>query len=64
MTDGKLVLNLEVAAEGGYTVTAPLIPGLVTEARTLEEAFAMARNAAATLKAGRARPRRSIRMKR
>ena len=55
VTDGKLVLVLEVAEEGGYTVTAPFVEGLVTEAETLEEAFEMARDAAAALKAARAK---------
>ena len=50
VSDGKLVLTLEVCEEGGFTVTAPFIPGLVTEAETLEEAFEMARDAAAALK--------------
>jgi predicted RNase H-like HicB family nuclease len=54
VTDGDLVLELEVAEEGGYTVTAPFIQGLVTEAETLEEAFEMARDAAAELAAARA----------
>jgi predicted RNase H-like HicB family nuclease len=54
VTDGKMVLVLEVTEEGGYTVTAPFIPGLVTEADTLEEAFEMARDAAAELHAARA----------
>jgi antitoxin HicB len=54
VTDGDLVLELEVAEEGGYTVTAPFIQGLVTEADTLEEAFEMARDAAAELAAARA----------
>ena len=59
VTDGKMVLVLEAAEEGGYTVTAPFIPGLVTEADTLEEAFEMARDAAAELKAARSTLRRS-----
>ncbi|AMV30136.1 hypothetical protein VT84_37430 [Gemmata sp. SH-PL17] len=53
-TDGKMVLVLEVAEEGGFTVTAPFIPGLDTEAETLEEAFAMAKDCAAALKSARA----------
>jgi predicted RNase H-like HicB family nuclease len=53
VSDGRLVLTLELAEEGGYTVTSPLDPGLVTEAATLEEAFAMARDAAAALRAAR-----------
>jgi hypothetical protein len=33
-TDGELVLTLEPTEEGGYTVTSPFVPGLVTEADT------------------------------
>ena len=55
VTDGKLVLTLEVAEEGGYLVTSPFDDGLITEAETLEEAFEMARDAAETLKQGRAK---------
>jgi antitoxin HicB len=57
VSDGKLVLTLEPADEGGYTVTSPLDPGLITEGETLEEAFEMARDAAAMLKAARAKLR-------
>jgi antitoxin HicB len=35
----------EPAEEGGYTVTCPTLPGLVTEGDTLEEARAMAADA-------------------
>lgn len=35
----------EPAEEGGYTVTCPALPGLVTEGDTLEEARAMAKEA-------------------
>jgi antitoxin HicB len=35
----------EPAEEGGYTVTCPALPGLVTEGDTLEEARAMAADA-------------------
>ena len=35
----------EPAAEGGYVVTCPALPGLVTEGDTLEEARAMAKEA-------------------
>ena len=48
VSDGELVLTLETLPEedgGGYGVTSPLEPQLVTEARTIEEAFAMARDA-------------------
>lgn len=53
VSDGKLVLNLEAAEEGGYIVTSPLDPELITEAETLEEAFANARDAAQALKRAR-----------
>ena len=58
VTDGTLVLDLEVAEEGGFTVTAPFIPGLVTEAETLEEAFEMARDAIKTLREARTQRRK------
>ena len=45
VSDGKLVLTLEEAEEGGYVVTSPLDPELVTEAETVSEAFEMARDA-------------------
>jgi antitoxin HicB len=46
VSDGKLVLRLEADDEGGYVVTSPLDPELITEAETVEEAFANARDAA------------------
>jgi antitoxin HicB len=55
VSDGKLVLNIEEAEEGGFIVTSPLNPELITEAETLEEAFANARDAAKALKQSRAR---------
>lgn len=53
VSDGKLVLNLEAADEGGYIVTSPLDPELITQAETLEQAFANARDAAQALKQSR-----------
>jgi predicted RNase H-like HicB family nuclease len=53
VSDGKLVLNLEAAEEGGYIVTSPLDPELITQAETLEEAFENARDAAQALKQAR-----------
>ena len=35
----------EAAEEGGYVVTSPALPGLVTEGDTIEEARAMAAEA-------------------
>jgi predicted RNase H-like HicB family nuclease len=55
VSDGKMVLSLEEAEEGGFVVTSPLDPELITEAETLEEAFANARDAAKALKQSRAR---------
>ena len=49
VTDGKLVLTLEEAEEGGFLVTSPDDPALITEAETISEAFAMAKDAMATL---------------
>jgi len=45
----KLPLILEPQPEGGYTVTSPLVPGLVTEADTLEEVLPHVADALATL---------------
>ena len=53
VSDGKLVLNLAAAEEGGYVVTSPLDPELITQAESLEEAFANARDAAQALKQAR-----------
>jgi antitoxin HicB len=52
-SDGKLVLTLTPAEEGGFVVTSPLEPDLVTEAETLEEAFRMAHDAVRGLRASR-----------
>lgn len=45
ISDGKLVLTLEPAREGGYVVRSPLDPSLITEAESIPEAFEMARDA-------------------
>jgi predicted RNase H-like HicB family nuclease len=55
VSDGKLTLVLEQAEEGGFIVTSPLDPSLVTEADTIPEAFEMARDAQRTLAHGRAK---------
>jgi predicted RNase H-like HicB family nuclease len=58
VSDGELVLTLEplpAEAGGGYGVTSPLEPQLVTEARTLDEAFEMARDAIAASRESRQR---------
>ena len=53
VSDGKLVLILEPAEEGGYIVTSPLEPRLITEAETVEEAFEQARDALKALSRSR-----------
>ncbi len=53
VSDGKIVLTLQEAEEGGYVVTSPLDPQLITEAETIEEAFENARDALAGLAASR-----------
>ncbi len=60
VSDGRLVLKLEAAEEGGYVVTSPLDPELITEAETIEEAFANARDAARALKQARAKLSRRL----
>ena len=44
VTDGELVLSLEVVEEGGYLVTALFHENVVTQADSLDEAFVMARD--------------------
>ncbi|HYB58280.1 MAG TPA: type II toxin-antitoxin system HicB family antitoxin [Alphaproteobacteria bacterium] len=41
----RYTVLFEPAEEGGYVVTCPALPGLVTEGDTLEEARAMAADA-------------------
>jgi len=53
VSDGEMVLTLEPTDEGGYVVTSPLDPELISEAETLDEAFENARDAAKALNASR-----------
>jgi predicted RNase H-like HicB family nuclease len=55
VSDGRLMLVLKEAAEGGYVVTSPLDPQLVTEADTIAKAFENARDAMLCLKRSRAK---------
>ncbi|MBX9583899.1 MAG: type II toxin-antitoxin system HicB family antitoxin [Gemmataceae bacterium] len=57
--DGKLVLTLEAAEEGGYVVTSPMDPEIITQADSLEEAFEMARDVIGLLKKVRAHEQRA-----
>ena len=62
VTDGRMVLTLEEAPEGGFVVTSPTDPALITEAETISEAFAMARDAEQVLRRGRAKISRMLRL--
>ncbi|MCO6454186.1 MAG: type II toxin-antitoxin system HicB family antitoxin [Pirellulaceae bacterium] len=53
VSNGEMVLTLEPAEEGGYVVTSPFDPELVTEADSLDEAFENARDAAEALNESR-----------
>jgi antitoxin HicB len=53
VSDGELVLFLWPAEEGGYNVTSPLDPALITQAETVEDAFVMARDASQLLNEAR-----------
>jgi len=55
VSDGKLVLNLQKAEEGGCVGTSPTHPELITEAETIEEAFCNARDALRSLTQSRAK---------
>lgn len=55
VSDGKIVLTLEEAEEGGFIVTSPLDPELVSEGDTVAECFEMARDALKALKASRSK---------
>lgn len=61
VSDGDLVLHLTEDEEGWYVVTSPLEPGLVTQAKSLPEAFEMARDALASLREARAKYQDKIR---
>lgn len=45
----KLPLVLEPQPEGGYTITCPLLPNLITEADTLDQVQANVADALAAL---------------
>ncbi|MCC6682193.1 MAG: type II toxin-antitoxin system HicB family antitoxin [Phycisphaeraceae bacterium] len=55
VSDGSLVLTLTEAEEGGFVVTSPMDPELITEAETVAEAFEMARDALEGLRKSRAK---------
>ena len=51
VSDGRMELVLRGGETGRYTVTCPNEPGVITEARTIEEAFEMAREVLKELRA-------------
>lgn len=55
VSDGKLVLTVEDAEEGGFVVTSPLDPELVTEGESIAECFENARDALKALRQSRAK---------
>jgi hypothetical protein len=58
ITDGRIVLSLQEDEGGWYTVTSPTDPAMITQARTIKEAFVLARDAFAALAASRRDPMR------
>jgi antitoxin HicB len=60
VSDGKLVLTLEEAEEGGYIVTSPLDPELITEGESIGEAFENARDALRALAQSRTKLLRKL----
>ena len=58
VSDGRLVLTLQEDEGGWFTVTSPTDPAMITQARTIKEAFGMARDAFAALAASRRDPLR------
>jgi len=59
VTDGELVLVLEPDELGWYVVTSPFNPDVLTQARTVEEAFEMARDVIALFEEDRAAERKA-----
>ena len=49
VSDGKILLTLQEDENGWYVVTSPTDPAMITQARTIPEAFAMAKDAFAVL---------------
>ncbi len=60
VSDGKLMLYLEPAEEGGYNVTSPMNPELITQGETVEEAFENAYDAVKALAQARAKRQRKL----
>jgi antitoxin HicB len=55
MSDGKIALTVEEAEEGGFIVTSPLDPELITQGETIAECFENAKDALKALRESRAK---------
>ncbi len=53
VSDGRTVLTLEPCSDGGFVVSSPLDPELLTQGDTVAECFAHAKDAARALRASR-----------
>ncbi len=53
VSDGRTVLTLEACSDGGFVVSSPLDPELLTQGDTVAECFAHAKDAARALRASR-----------
>ncbi|MFW6335855.1 MAG: type II toxin-antitoxin system HicB family antitoxin [Phycisphaeraceae bacterium] len=60
VSNGDLILTLTVAGDGYYAVESPMDPQLITQARSIEEAFEMAYDAIEGLRETRAQYRDAI----
>jgi len=58
VSDGSLLLTLEPDGDGWFVVTSPIDPAMITQARTIKEAFVQARDAFAALADSRSDPAR------
>jgi antitoxin HicB len=58
VTDGKILLTLQEDEDGWFIVTSPTDPAMITQARSIGEAFEMARDAFAALASSRNDSRR------
>jgi hypothetical protein len=54
VSDGKMILHLTPDEQGWFTVQSPTDPAMITQARSIPEAFAMARDAFKALALSRA----------
>jgi predicted RNase H-like HicB family nuclease len=54
VSDGKIVLTLQEDEDGWYTVTSPTDPAMITQAKSIRDAFVAAKDAMAALAGSRA----------